>query len=143
MIGKNDLSLYTVTDSVDEAVAEITNFYSNDHSNRYVGDKLVLRVRRAPDPEQLDALNSEFPDILKEGAIEVHRVLPEEDGEVSHFPRVSFTFDRRSVGRLRQLINCLNEYVPNKAAPALEAAPHLIVEQMMDEEAEDAELDDD
>ena len=59
MIGEHDRSLYSVTDSVDEAVAEITNFYSNYHSNRYVGDKLVLRVRRAPDPEQLEALAKE------------------------------------------------------------------------------------
>jgi len=139
LIGKHDLSLYKVTDSVAEAVGEITNFYSNYHSSRYVRDLLVLRVRKAPDPAQLAALNEQFGPILSGGAIEVRRALDEEEGEVTHFPRVTLQFNRRDIGRLRQLIDRLNSYVAEHAAPPIEAAPHLIVEQELPAGAEEAE----
>jgi hypothetical protein len=141
LIGDDDLSLYRVTDSVDEAVDEITNFYSNYHSSRYVRDLLVLRVRKAPDPEQLEQLNDDFGSLLSEGRIDVRRALPEEEGDVSHFPRVTLQFNRRDIGRLRQLIDRLNSYVAEHAAPPIEASPHLIMEQEISEEAEDAELE--
>src|SRR5438067_932309 len=41
-ISPADLSLYRITDSVDEAVAEIANFYRVYHSMRYVNGELVL-----------------------------------------------------------------------------------------------------
>ncbi|MHC4449591.1 MAG: LOG family protein [Planctomycetota bacterium] len=141
LIGDDDLSLYRVTDSVDEAVDEITNFYSNYHSSRYVRDLLVLRVRKAPDPEQLEQLNDDFSSLLSEGRIEVRRALPEEEGDVSHFPRVTLQFNRRDIGRLRQMIDRLNSYVSEHAAPPIEASPHLIMEQEISEAAEDAELE--
>jgi len=137
MIGE----LYTVTDSVDEAVRQVTNFYSNYHSSRYVKDLLVMRVRKAPDPEQLDALNEDFASIVTAGKIEVRKVLPEENGEVRHYPRVCFQFNRRSVGKLRMLINRLNSYVPVRASPPIEASPHLIQEQALPADAEGRELD--
>src|SRR6266404_6816185 len=40
MISANDLALYKVTDSVEEAVLEVLNFYRVYHSMRYVGDEL-------------------------------------------------------------------------------------------------------
>ena len=64
LISERDLSLFRVTDDVDVAVHEILNFYSNYHSCRYVADRLVLRLRQAPNPEQLDALNRDFADLL-------------------------------------------------------------------------------
>ena len=36
LIGQDDLNLYKITDSVDEAVEEVRNFYKNYHSVRYV-----------------------------------------------------------------------------------------------------------
>ena len=141
LIGEDDLELYTVTDDVDEAVRQVTNFYSNYHSSRYVKDLLVMRVRKAPDPEQLAALNEDFASIVSEGKIEVRKVLPEENGEVRHYPRVCFHFNRRNVGKLRMLINRLNTYVPTRASPPVEASPHLIQEQQMPEDAEKRELD--
>jgi len=139
LISDSDLSLYKVTDDVGQAVSEITNFYSNYHSSRYVKDLLVVRVRKAPDPEQLAALNEEFGDIVREGAIEVRRALPEEEGDVTHFPRVTLRFNRRDIGRLRRLIDRLNSYVSERAAPPIEASPHLIMEQELTAEAERAE----
>ena len=43
MISPEDLHLYRVTDSIDETVQDLTQFYRVYHSMRYVGDRLVLR----------------------------------------------------------------------------------------------------
>jgi uncharacterized protein (TIGR00730 family) len=138
MISEEDLSLFRVTDDLDTAVEEITGFYRNYHSSRYVGDLLVLRVRREPGREQLDALNRDFPDILAGGRIEVREVLPREAGEVDHFPRITLRFNHSSVGRLRQLIDRLNSFV-GEVPPPGDASPHEIVAAELPPEAEHAE----
>lgn len=140
MISEEDLSLFRVTDDLDTAVEEITGFYRNYHSSRYVDELLVLRVRRGPDEEQLDALNREFSEILAGGKIEVRPVLPREAGEVDHYPRITLRFNHSSVGRLRQLIDRLNSFV-GEAAPPGEASPHEIVAAELSPEAERAEQD--
>ena len=48
MISPDDLSLFRVTDSVDETVAEIAHFYRVFHSMEYVPDRLVFRLRHRP-----------------------------------------------------------------------------------------------
>src|SRR5262249_43833042 len=45
-ISPADRALYKVTDSVEEAVREVTGFYRVYHSMRYVKDTLVLRLKR-------------------------------------------------------------------------------------------------
>jgi hypothetical protein len=136
LISDEDLSLFKITDSVDEGVREILNFYSNYHSSRYVRDLLVLRVRHAPGPAELEALNQEFRPLLSKGAIEVGGPLPEERGEVDHCTRVILHFDRRSVARLRLLIDRLNTMVPETAASPTDASPHQIVEEVVSEREE-------
>src|SRR5437870_8282126 len=46
LISPQDLSLFKVTDSVDQAVEEILGFYRVYHSMRYVGPDLVLRLQQ-------------------------------------------------------------------------------------------------
>ncbi|NQZ98304.1 MAG: LOG family protein [Myxococcales bacterium] len=138
LISDSDLSLFRITDDVDVATQEILNFYKNYHSSRYVDDLLVIRVRRAPDEEELDALNVEFADILTQGEIEITDALPRESGEVHHFPRISLRFNRRDMGGLRRLINQLNTLVPDHSSPQ-DASPHEIVEETLPPEAENAE----
>lgn len=119
LIAPDDLSLYRVTDRVEGAVAEITGFYRNYHSSRYVGDRLVIRLQQAPTGEELDRLNREFQDILVDGAMTVNSALPEEttDQAIAHLPRLTLHFNRRDVGRLRQLIDALNR-LPAASPPA-------------------------
>jgi uncharacterized protein (TIGR00730 family) len=138
MISEEDLSLFRVTDDLDTAVEEIRGFYRNYHSSRYVDDLLVLRVRRGPDEEQLDALNRDFPDILDGGKIEVGPALPREAGEVVHYPRITLRFNHKSVSRLRQIIDRLNSFAP-EAPPLGDASPHEIVAAEFPAEAERAE----
>ncbi len=110
LIAPEDLSLYRVTNRLDEATDEILTFYRNYHSSRYVGNRLVLRLQRAPGPETVARLEDGFRDILAEGEFSVGPALPEEaeDSAVADLPRLTFSFNRRSFGRLRQLIDALN-----------------------------------
>lgn len=120
MISAADLNLFTVTSDIAEAADEICDFYANYHSQRYVDGRLVLRVLKAPSPEELAALNEEFADIVVEGVIEQIEATPREvaDADALDCARITFTFDRRNFGRLRQLIDRLNQI---EHAPSLHA----------------------
>lgn len=111
MISPDDTSLFFHTNSIDEACAEITHFYSCYHSQRYVDGRLVLRLKKDPGPELVAALNEEFADIITEGVIEEITASPREiaDGDHPELPRIAFNFDRRHLGRLRLLVNRLND----------------------------------
>jgi uncharacterized protein (TIGR00730 family) len=110
MISEEDLSLYKLTDRVEEAVAEIIGFYRVYHSMRYVREQLVIRLLKAPSESLLDALNANFADILLEGKIALSGALPEErdDPLLAELPRLILRFNRRNFGRLRQLIDAVN-----------------------------------
>jgi uncharacterized protein (TIGR00730 family) len=140
LISESDLSLFRVTDDVEAAVAELRGFYANYHSSRYVGDRLVLRVRRAPDADQLASLQREFEDLVTTGGIEVSDPLQREAGEVPEYPRVALHPDRRKVGRLRELIDRLNSFVADRSSP-LDASPREIVAETLTPEAELEEFD--
>jgi len=127
LVSPDDLALYKVTDDAGAAVEEMVRFYANYDSSRYVGDTLVIRVRRAPDSRELAALNADFADLLVSGRIESGAALPEERGEAAALPRVLLRFHRRDFGRLRRFIDRLNDLAPAAAAPAPPASPHQIV----------------
>jgi uncharacterized protein (TIGR00730 family) len=139
LISPEDFALFRITDSVDEAVSEILHFYANYQSSRYVRDLLVIRLREAPDEGPLERLNQEFAPILKGGRIEVGPPLPEEGDEVISHPRLTLRFNRRDVGRLRQLIDRLNDLVDPRAVTPLEASPHEIVAEPLPAETLGAE----
>lgn len=111
MISDSDLALFLHTTDPDEACQHIFKFYTNYHSQRFTAGKLILRLRQAPDDEELATLNEEFGDIVVEGEIE--RTQPNQaeidDGDALDKERITFLFDRRHFGRLRQLIDRLND----------------------------------
>jgi uncharacterized protein (TIGR00730 family) len=109
-INKSDLSLFMYTHDIEEAVAEIERFYRVYHSQRYVKDRLILRLTRAPSQGQLKMLSEEFADILK-GPIRRTDPSPGEirDDDFVDLPRIMLDFDRMHAGRLRQLVDRLNE----------------------------------
>jgi uncharacterized protein (TIGR00730 family) len=111
-----DLGLYRIVDDVNDAVTEIENFYRVYHSQRMVGSKLVLRLDVMPDDETLDRLSDEFSDILNKPITRTKATSGEiRDNDVPDMPRISLAFDRQHVGRLRQLIDRLNELGPEPA----------------------------
>ena len=105
-----DLDLFKITSSVDEAVDEIRTFYKRFHSIRYVGRQLAMRLTSKISAGQVAALHDQFSDLLLEGTFELRDALPEEldEPELKDFPRLIFASNRKSAARLRQLIDHLN-----------------------------------
>ena len=101
----------TEATTVEEAAQEITGFYRNYHSCRWVGDLLVLRLLVAPSRAELAELNRRFAGIVASGSIRLTGPFPPERTDDDHveLPRVAFRFDRYHFGQLRTLIDALNE----------------------------------
>lgn len=110
LISPDDLNLYRITDSADEAVKIVTRFYRNFHSTRFVKDLFIIRLNHAPTDTALEALNEDFGDIVSEGRIQRIEPTPEEreDQDQLGLQRIGFVFNRRDYGRLRQLVDVLN-----------------------------------
>ncbi len=111
-VGSSDRSLYRVTNDVEETVRELISFYANHHSIRWVGDVLVLRMQRAPTDEQLADLVARFGSFATDGAIDRTSATGAERAEddVPELARLSLRFNRRQPGRLRQLIDAINDW---------------------------------
>ena len=113
MISEADKNLYLHTTDPQEAADEIVRFYANYQSQRFVDGTLILRLNKAPNPEHLAELNTEFADMLTGAPMEV--IMPTEaetrDEDSLHLERLRVPFDRRQYGRLRLLINRLNDEV--------------------------------
>ncbi len=101
-----------MTHSVEQAVAQIERFYCNYQSQRYVQGALVLRVLRLPPKRALTKMAREFSDILDQPRIRVVQPSPLErsEGDALDCGRIALGFNHRSNGRLRHLIDAINEY---------------------------------
>lgn len=117
MISPEDLSLYMVTESVEETVGEVLSFYRRYHSMRYVREQLVLRLNEPLNDLQLSTINHDFSDILVKGEFEQTQALRAErdEPELADKPRLVFHFNRRNLGRLRQMIDLLNSWSSSQA----------------------------
>ncbi len=73
VISPDDFDRVLVTDSVEAATDEITGFWRNYDSLRWVGGRLVLGCRAEPTDAEVAALNDEFGDLLASGS---HREGP-------------------------------------------------------------------
>jgi len=113
LITDSDLAIFLHTLDQRAAAEHIWNFYANYHSQRYAGGKLILRLREGPDDAELERLNEEFSDIIVEGRLERVEASQAEidDEEARDLDRIAFVFDRRHFGRLRMLIDRLNDLV--------------------------------
>ena len=111
MISPADLSLFKITDCVEDACAEICGFYRRFHSMRFEGDDLILRLSEPLPEEHLEELSREFSDILSNGGITESK-SPEDglwDRGLRELVHLRMRFDRSSYGRLRQMIDRINE----------------------------------
>lgn len=111
LVGHADLRLYKITDDVNAAVEEISHFYSNYHSIRYTRDEVVLRLQRRPTDEQLEEIRNTFSDLAPKESFRLSGPLSVERDEptLANLPRLVFAFNRRDHGRLRILIDYLND----------------------------------
>lgn len=111
LISSEDMSLYKVVNDVDDAIREIERFYRVYHSARTIRGRLVIRTEEAVEASVLQALSTEFSDILGGRPITACTPYQEEFDEPAllELPRIELAFDMRSYGRLRQLVDRLNE----------------------------------
>jgi uncharacterized protein (TIGR00730 family) len=108
-VSPDDLALFKVTNTMEEASEEVLGFYRNYHSCRWVGDLLVLRVHVQPSKAELTDLNRRFSDIVARGSIRTAAPFPPERNDHPELPRLALRFDRFHYARLRQLIDAINE----------------------------------
>jgi uncharacterized protein (TIGR00730 family) len=110
LVSPEDPSLYTVTDNLEVACNAITQFFKVYHSSRYVGDRLVIRLKSELSDAEVDKLNNEFSEILVKGKIEKSQALPQEGiDEAVGLPRLLLYFNQRDLGRLYQMIAAINQ----------------------------------
>jgi uncharacterized protein (TIGR00730 family) len=109
LISPDDTNLYYITNDAADGVRHIQQFYRNYHSCRYVRDELFLRVKYAPTDEELARINADFGMICTAGTIESRKTqVIDEETLVPQYPRIALKFDRRSLAKLRMLIDRLN-----------------------------------
>ncbi|MFO0790839.1 MAG: TIGR00730 family Rossman fold protein [Pirellulales bacterium] len=106
MVSPEDMSLFLVTDSVPATVDEILRFYRVFDDMEYVNNRLVLHLKEPLAAAKQDRIQREFTDILNDGDFR-HEVESLNGGAGT--ARLTFHFNRRSLGRLRQLINTIND----------------------------------
>jgi len=111
-ISDEDLSLYTLPKSAEEAVAEIELFYSVYHSVRYFQDLAVLRLNQVLSDQTMKEINLKFKDLVLTGAFEQADTdqFTLDRSDYIDKPRLLFKFDRMSYGRLCQLIMFINKF---------------------------------
>ncbi|WP_136023696.1 LOG family protein [Microbacterium sp. K27] len=110
VISEGDFDRVVITDSVDAVRAEITGFWHNYDSLRWVGDALVLRLRAEPTDAEIETLNGQFASMLSSGRIERTEPRPPEvaDDDNLDLPRLILHLDQRQVGNLFRLIGAIN-----------------------------------
>jgi uncharacterized protein (TIGR00730 family) len=111
LVSPDDFNLFSITESVDDAVGMVLQFYRNFHSYRWVGQDLVIRLQRQLTPGAIQELSSAFSDLFESSSLRASRALKQEKNEPELFnmPRLVAGAHRRNFGRLRQFIDALNQ----------------------------------
>ena len=117
LISEEDFALFRLTNDVEEAVRETTVFYKVYQSSRYVGQQMVIRLARPLTVATVEELNDRFGDILRSGRFVLGSALRQErnEPEIAHLPRLIFTPNRRNFGRMRLLIDAINQSAPSES----------------------------
>ncbi len=111
VISEGDFDRVLITDSTAAAANEITGFWRNYDSLRWVDNQLVIRLRSSLGDDDLASLNEQFSGLLERGEIERSGPLQAEraDNDVVDLPRIIFEPHHRAAGELHRLIRALNE----------------------------------
>lgn len=109
-VSNDDFQMFKIVQNVDEAVAEILQFYKVYNSVRWVGEQLVIRLSQRLTSSAVDELNRNFADLVRKGKIVQSTALPPEknEPEIWDLPRLILKPHRRDFGRFRQLIDAVN-----------------------------------
>jgi uncharacterized protein (TIGR00730 family) len=110
LVSPDDFHLFRVTDNLEDAIAEILQFYHNFHSYRWVGTEMVIRLERSISDRAIQELNQQFSDLFERQPLHAGKPLKQErdEPELSRLPRLICGPHRRNFGRMRQLIDAIN-----------------------------------
>jgi len=124
MISPGDDAIFLVTDDVAEACQAVVDFYRNYHSVRWVGNRLVIRLRAEPSEAEMAELSDRFGAASTTGTVESSGPLGPEvaDGDALDLARVAMDFEIRHFGELHALIDMVNGF---DSAPAEATPPQL------------------
>ncbi|MBM7059812.1 LOG family protein [Pseudomonas sp. UL073] len=106
----SDMHLMRLVYSAEDAAEEIAQFYRNYHSSRWLKDIFVVRLNHALSDGCLLTLNKSFADLCKSDGYSQQLSCTEgnDDPELCAMPRLTFAFNGRDHGRLRELLNFVN-----------------------------------
>lgn len=107
----SDMRLMRLVHSAEEAAEEIAQFYRNYHSSRWLKERYVIRLNHALNEAAMRQLNDEFRDLCTHGDFQQQaRCDSEQDEpELCHMTRLAFAFNGRNHGRLRELLDRVNQ----------------------------------
>ena len=107
----SDMRLMRLVHSAEEAAEEIAQFYRNYHSSRWIKERYVIRLNHALSEAAMQQLNDEFRDLCMHGDFQQQaRCDSEQDEpELCHMTRLAFAFNGRNHGRLRELLDLVNQ----------------------------------
>ena len=108
-VSPEDLHIFHIASSPEDAVEHVVAFYRVYHSSRYVGDDLVLRLQRSLTDDEVEQLNDEFAVLVKHGRIVSSDALPDESDHLE-LPRLVFAHTRHKFGLVRRLIDRINGF---------------------------------
>lgn len=112
-INRDDLYLFRRFHSAEDAADYINNFYRRYHSIRYIGDRLVIRLK-SPLPDQLyKEICEEYAEFIGDWGLVYTDALEEEsdEPELSSLPRLVMKANRKKPVELYKLIRSLNRDV--------------------------------
>ncbi|MDR2306144.1 MAG: LOG family protein [Paucimonas sp.] len=106
----SDLKLVRLVHSADEAVEEINQFYSNYHSSRWLKSQFVVRMHHRLSEAALHEIEEGFADLRLSGRYhqQPDSGAEHEEGDFSRLTRLTFAFNGRDQGRLRELVDFIN-----------------------------------
>ncbi|MGA9275439.1 TIGR00730 family Rossman fold protein [Ilumatobacter sp.] len=113
LVSPRDTGLYTITDSCADACRIIEDFYANYHSIRFVGNRLIIRLRTGPTDGQLALLNERYSHLCTAGGIERSDATRAERRDDDHLEldRLALEFTHHGYSDLIALIRELNSWV--------------------------------
>ena len=114
-ISQEDLSFYRIMHSPQEAVNWIRSYYSTYHSMRQVKNRLVIRLEKELPDNHVKELNDRFRNLVESGEIAKTPALSAEKDEPALLPkpRIAFIYNRKSAGRLNEMILMINQLGQN------------------------------
>ncbi len=100
LISPSDFHLFKVMHSCEEAIAHIQQFYKVFESYRWVGEEMVIRIKKPLTSKSLTNLNEQFRDTLLKPEIEQSEIPPEEPDDRDWTVNPMFRSEHQSLARL-------------------------------------------